>query len=101
MIAAAEQRAFEAEACPNIVHARCPKGSYMCPDTSAGTLAIAAAPAPHFVCAVQSALDRSPYLILMPPRFMLAIKTTYVALSRCGLRFPHGGVIVWSLLSCE
>ena len=67
--------------CPNIVHARCPKGSYMCPDTSAGTLAIAAAPAPHFVCAVQSALDRTS----CRPNFMLALKTTYVALSRHNL----------------
>ena len=35
------------------------KVTYLCPDTSAGTLAIAAGPAPHFVRAVQSALDRT------------------------------------------
>ena len=50
-------------------------------DPSAGTLAIAAAPAPHFVCAVQSALDRTS----CRPNFMLALKTTYVALSRHNL----------------
>ena len=56
----------------------------MCPDTSAGTLAIAAAPAPHFVRAVQSAQDRTS----CQPRFMLAMKTIYVALSRHNLSLP-------------
>ena len=64
----------------------------MCPGTFAGTLAIAAAPAPHFVRAVQSALDRTS----CQPRFMLAIKTTYVARLGTGTWQLSGDIVAVS-----
>ena len=68
----------------------------MCPDTSAGTLAIAAAPAPHFVCAVQSVLDRNschPDLCSPLRQLMWRYRATTYRLIQCSHQYKMVGML--------
>ena len=62
----------------------------MCPDTFAGTLAIAAAPALHFVRAIQSALDLPschPDLCSFLRQLMWRYRATTYRLIQCSHRY--------------
>ena len=68
----------------------------MCPGTFAGTLAIAAAPAPRFVRVVQSALDRTschPNLCSLLRQLMWRYRATTYRLIQCSHWYEMVGML--------